>query len=285
MNARTAAAIANFSSPSHSPRMLFRRLPLLFAFFAAGSAAASTSNWMENAGGAVRLVTSGLADESGRLRGALEIRLEPGWKTYWRDPGDAGIPPQLTFSELSDITGAELRYPPPERVKDEFSTWAGYTKSIALPVIFDATPGSSGIVEGEVLLGICKTICIPFQASFSFDAGVDYENVEHAITVERAFAALPRTARDGFQVTDASWLEDRILIQAEVPADDAQTALFLVSPEGVRLAAPTLEEVNGSEATFSAEIISASDFSRGIELDYTLTSGGSAVNGTVSISK
>ena len=72
------------------PPSLFLGLSLL-----ACPALASSSDWYEAEGGRVRLVTSGAADENGVIEGALEIDLKPGWKTYWRDPGDAGVPPTL----------------------------------------------------------------------------------------------------------------------------------------------------------------------------------------------
>ena len=43
--------------------------------------------------------------------GVLDIDLKPGWKTYWRDPGDAGVPPQLDVSASTNVAGAELRFP------------------------------------------------------------------------------------------------------------------------------------------------------------------------------
>lgn len=80
---------------------MIRGLTLFFiSLFLALEAQAASSDWHETQGGAVRLVTSGISNDQGYLRGALQIRLEPGWKTYWRDPGKTGIPPQLELSEI-----------------------------------------------------------------------------------------------------------------------------------------------------------------------------------------
>ena len=75
----------------------------LTPFLGVVPAFASATDWLEVNGGRVRLVTSGLPDSSGLLNGALEIDLEPGWKTYWRDPGDAGVPPQIDIARSSNI--------------------------------------------------------------------------------------------------------------------------------------------------------------------------------------
>src|SRR5688500_18454149 len=62
---------------------------ILAALLAGGQAHASSSEWFEMEGARIRLVTASKPDADGRLRGILDIELKPGWKTYWRDPGDA----------------------------------------------------------------------------------------------------------------------------------------------------------------------------------------------------
>ncbi|WP_159590639.1 protein-disulfide reductase DsbD domain-containing protein [Chelativorans xinjiangense] len=252
----------------------------VFALTLATSAAASSSQWFESDGGTVRVVTSGLADEQGRLRGALEIKLEPGWKTYWRDPGEAGVPPQIELSASSDIRRAEILFPPPKRITDPYATWAGYPQSVALPVVFGpATPGGAGIIEGSMFLGICETICIPFQASFSFDAGADPDNAADGMVVTAAFAALPDDAGPGFELTGVLRQGSRLLLDADLPPEAGEPVLFLAAPEGVRLATPALEERENGSAAFVAEILDAPD--EAAELHYTLVLGGKAVSGTV----
>ncbi len=63
----------------------------------------------------------------------LEIDLKPGWKTYWRDPGDAGVPPTLDASASSNIASAELSFPAPQRFDDGFAIWAGYKEPVGIP--------------------------------------------------------------------------------------------------------------------------------------------------------
>jgi DsbC/DsbD-like thiol-disulfide interchange protein len=75
-------------------------------------ALASSTDWFETQGGRIRLVTAGTPDAQGRIKGVLDIALDPGWKTYWRDPGDAGVPPQLDVSGSTNIAEAKLSFPP-----------------------------------------------------------------------------------------------------------------------------------------------------------------------------
>ena len=66
-------------------------------------AGASSSDVFRTDGGSLRLVTTGLAGPDGIVRGALEIALEPGWKTYWREPGSSGVPPQIDVSRSLNV--------------------------------------------------------------------------------------------------------------------------------------------------------------------------------------
>ena len=80
-------------------------------------ASASSSDWFETEGGRVRLVTTGQPDGDGNLTGILDIELKPGWKTYWRDPGDAGVPPTIDVAASPGVTGAEFSFPAPDEGK------------------------------------------------------------------------------------------------------------------------------------------------------------------------
>ena len=72
---------------------------------------ASSSDWFETEGARDPAGHHGQADAEGRLNGMLDIELKPGWKTYWRDPGDAGVPPTIDVSASQNIVGARVRFP------------------------------------------------------------------------------------------------------------------------------------------------------------------------------
>ena len=85
-------------------------LALLLAAFPS-PALASSSDWFETEGGASGWSPRVTPDETGVLRALLEIDLKPGWKTYWRDPGDAGVPPTIDVSASTQHRSAEIRLP------------------------------------------------------------------------------------------------------------------------------------------------------------------------------
>lgn len=258
------------------PCSMIRKLPLIFLCLAiAFPASAASSAWYETPGGAVRLVTSGISDAQGKLAGALQIRLEPGWKTYWRDPGKTGIPPQIDIDQ-KDFTGVEVLFPVPQRFSDPYGDWAGYAKSITLPVIFHTrTPETSPLIDAQVFLGICQTVCIPVQATFTFDASAGADNPMDSWTIQSALTDLPLKAQENFRLSQVELADGQLKLHAILPEPNVPSALFLSATEGGQLGLPQLV---GENTLFEAHIITPPK--AGADIHYTLVQGDSAVSGT-----
>ena len=97
-----------------------------------GALAEETSGWSSAHGGAMRLIP-GAAMPGGRGAG-VEIRLDPGWKTYWRDPGDAGVPPVFDWSRSDNLAKVTLSWPAPTRFDDEAGSSIGYKHDVVFPL-------------------------------------------------------------------------------------------------------------------------------------------------------
>ncbi|WP_276330973.1 protein-disulfide reductase DsbD domain-containing protein, partial [Brucella melitensis] len=82
-------------------------------------------------------------------RGALQIELRPGWKTYWRKPGDAGVPPQIS---IEGAAKAQMACPAPVRFAGDEEGGIGYNKRVALPGTFHIEPGGK-LLKGHAFLG------------------------------------------------------------------------------------------------------------------------------------
>lgn len=264
---------------------IMRHALLIVAFVATAfpaSALAASSAWLETDGGRVRLLTSGTPDEQGVVRGALQIDLKPGWKTYWRDPGGSGVPPTLDVSGSRDIASAELSFPPPQRFKDEYSNWAGYKHSVALPVKF-VTRGSSQAtrIEARVFLGVCETICIPIQGQLVVEAGEAADDPKDAAIVQAALAALPSAARPDFAASTLTSEPGKLLIEAKLPAGTNQVDLFVASEDGYKFGAPERLLKDGS-ILFSVPILEQPGVapSKGA-INYTLVTDAGSVGGTL----
>ncbi len=219
-------------------------------------ASAASSDWARSQGGDVRIVAvPPLAD--GTIPAVLDIRLKPGWKTYWREPGASGIPPQVTVDPATGITFAGLRFPVPKTFDDGIVRYTGYDRSVALPMLLrQAEPGSAADLRASVFLGICKDICIPVQAdlTLSLPVGTAANPLEQA-RIDDAIAALPGAPAADLKVTatrvDAA--AKKLEIAFVAPGGKAADAeIFLAGPAGFSFSKPTIHR--SADGTFVADI-------------------------------
>jgi DsbC/DsbD-like thiol-disulfide interchange protein len=220
-------------------------------------ASAFQSAWVEGEGGAMRVVVTE-GNETLPARGVLEIKLEPGWKTYWRNPGDGGIAPSLSSNGMP----FELLFPAPERIAEGNQTMIGYHGSVSLPFIVPAQQDMA-IDSLTAFIGVCSDICVPFEAGFE----IKPDN-EDAAFVEEAFAALPRMAAPGQGIVTASRTDDALMVTTESAAKD----LFLAPEKGVYLGVPEV-----SASGFAIKI--RKETAAGVTVHYTLTGVDGAISG------
>lgn len=227
-------------------------------------------------------MTSGAAGNDGILQGALEIDLEPGWKTYWRDPGAAGVPPELDISASVNIASAELLFPAPQRFDDGGTKWAGYRHSVVFPVRFAVKdPAQPVLIEAGVFLGICKTICIPVQGVLSVDP--TRNPGAGAGVVQGAFAALPPAADQDFGVSGYRLEQGRLIVETALPDDAGMADLFVAGAHGVMFGNTGSQQENG-RTVFSTPILAQPEtIPAATIIHYTLVTDRGAVNGTLQI--
>lgn len=107
-------------------------------------------------------IVPGWRDDEGRHVAGLSISLAPGWKTYWRAPGDGGIPPLFNWSGSSNVTDVEVRYPVPEVFYVNGMRTIGYRDHVLFPLVIDPKDSAGDIrLSGQVEIGVCEDICIP----------------------------------------------------------------------------------------------------------------------------
>lgn len=100
---------------------------------------------------------------------ALQLTLPKGWKTYWRAPGDGGIPPMIDWSASRNLASLEPQWPTPHVFEQNGMRSVGYPETLLLPLLLGAKETGAPIrLRGRMLVGICKDICVP--AELSFDA-------------------------------------------------------------------------------------------------------------------
>ncbi len=92
-----------------------------------------------------------------------------GWKTYWRNPGDAGgVPPYFDWAGSENLAGAKVLFPAPSRLKDASGDSVGYKKVVVLPVEVTAKdPAKPVTFKLAMEFGVCREICVPAEAKLS----------------------------------------------------------------------------------------------------------------------
>ncbi|MGH7155149.1 MAG: protein-disulfide reductase DsbD domain-containing protein, partial [Acetobacteraceae bacterium] len=144
-------------------------LPVLLALgIPSGPSRAAATDWVGNAHAAARLITAVEATGSStRLDAGLQIRLAPGWHTYWRTPGDAGVPPTIDWEGSRNIAAATIAWPAPRRLPAIGGLETqGYEDGVVLPIAVTLSrTGEAVSLHAEVDYAACSQVCIPYHAS------------------------------------------------------------------------------------------------------------------------
>ncbi|MDX1781373.1 MAG: protein-disulfide reductase DsbD family protein [Thalassovita sp.] len=125
----------------------------------------------------------------------LHIKLAPGWKTYWRAPGDAGIPPEISLEGSRNLQTVSPEWPIPQVFSNNGMRSVGYHDEVVVPVIL--TPQQKGApisLSGQLQIGICKDICMP--AAFEFDTPLPTGSGTTDPRLRAALADQPRSGSE-----------------------------------------------------------------------------------------
>lgn len=170
----------------------------------------AVSEWAEEQQSAVRLIAArdGLGAD-GRVLAGLQFRMQPGWKVYWRSPGDAGFPPQPDFTGTQNADIGPLRWPVPTRFSVLGLETLGYEGGVVLPFTIDAPDRTRA---AEISLSVryltCKEICIPYDAALTMTlpAG-DGAPTLLAHTIDQFEARVPQGSEAARLAVTEAWTE------------------------------------------------------------------------------
>lgn len=218
------------------PRLPTLLAETLAAILCIGTAAsAATSDWVDNQGGRMRLVALA-PDAKGNIRAALQIEPQPGWITYWREPGQSGIPPQVTLAPNSGIKLEKTGYPIPKRITVGAIQEIGYDAPVTLPLDFTIEGKTPAKLELTAFIGLCKEICIPFQAEYSLALPRSEQPTAHELALlDAAKASLPQAPSSDFALESHSLSADAKNLSLHLTLPDAtgeNPAIYVTGPTG-----------------------------------------------------
>lgn len=233
------------------PRALHLTLITIFALVAAassgiGAATAAVSPWVPGQKAKARLLAGTPPSGSGPIA-FVEIALEPGWKTYWRTPGDAGgLPPTFDWSKSTNLAQAKVAFPAPQRFTDKSGNTIGYTDGVLLPVFLTPKDPSLPIsLVAGIHYGICKDICIPVEAELTLEIPAKTADALPFVA-QQALAQLPK-AQDALEAGDpvvvraeavTTGAAPKITVEARFPGGSTGADAFLEAPNGLYLPLP-----------------------------------------------
>jgi DsbC/DsbD-like thiol-disulfide interchange protein len=260
-------------------------------FLAAASAApvhAATGDWAAGAKARIRVIAAGVG-ASGKLDGAIEIELPAGWKTYWRNPGSAGIAPEFDFAASQNLGAAEIAFPLPQRSDDGFSVTNIYTDGVVLPFsapVPDA--GKATDIAVKVTLGVCDEICVPDAVTASVTVPAGEQDAAVAKRIAAVRAKLPGPAEPGVFAVDSvkrnGGTDGRPVfrIAATLPPG-IDPLIFVEGPADWAPYAPTLVSREGTHAEFDVKFsrLGAKTPIAGASIRLTIAAGSRAIDQTV----
>lgn len=209
---------------------------------------AAMSPWSKADHSSLRLI-AGATSPSGKQRVGVEIVMAPGYKTYWRSPGDYGAPPQFDWSGSVNVGGLDVRWPAPERFADGAGHSIGYVGDVVIPVSVQPTDPTKPVTVVLALdYAICDKICIPVkgEARLWLEPGVTavtsprLEMFEARVPVP----VKPGAHRDGLGVNDGridmAIPEPGLRFNLHVPPGGRVDDIFVEGPGQWSFAKPVL---------------------------------------------
>ena len=236
------------------------------AAFAQSPAQSPTqSPWVEGFNNKVRLIAGRTGGEKPSIVAGIELQMPKDWKTYWRNPGEAGgIPPEFDFSGSENLASATVLYPAPLRLVDpKAGSNIGYKDHVIFPVRVTPKDKTKPVsLKLKATYGVCKDICVPAEASLGIDIAAD---VAPSPLLAGVLAMVPTSAPDPAKDPSLQrWRIDeaggkpKLVLEIMDPGGDGADA-FLFSPDGLYM--PMTKQISGGkgEAVFEVDLTDGVD--------------------------
>lgn len=229
----------------------FLKLMISISFvLLAGQSFAASGPWQGSDIFQARLVTAtDHVSAEKTLSAGLEVKLQEGWKIYWRSPGDAGLPPELDFSSSKEVADHHIDFPAPYRFSVLGFDSYGYKDHVILPVTITLNDISRNIVLAAVFTGlVCDDVCIPVDEtltiSLPYKKNTAFIPSQEAREIARFASRVPRASTSaGVSLADLNVTGDKLHIRFQnnnEPAIFRGGDVFIEGPTGYSFAKPEI---------------------------------------------
>lgn len=206
-------------------------------------------------------IRPGWRTAQGSHMAALHLRLAEGWKTYWRAPGDAGIPPRFNWQGTDNIATVTMHWPRPVVFRQLGARSIGYSGELVLPLEFTLRdPDAPARVSATVEIGVCEQVCIP--VSLGIESELPRGGARDAVIVE-ALERRPESGRDaGLRTVECAVepVSDGLQVTASIDGPALgrdEVAIFELADRSVWISEASSRR-EGRRLTTSAEMVAKS---------------------------
>jgi DsbC/DsbD-like thiol-disulfide interchange protein len=220
----------------------------------------------------VSLVSGGTVD--GLWQAGIVIEMEPGWKTYWRIPGDAGIPPQFDWTGSENIDSVDVQLPIPTRFHDASGDGIGYHDKVLFPLLIKPKISSQkSLAKLDIFFAVCNSVCIPAKARLNLLLEVSNSNTLLETWQKRVpvIGSIVSSAR-----TENHEAKPMLALKLSQPVDD----IFVEANSQIYFGKPRFDIVAG-EAWLPLTNINNVTSLKNMPLKLTLTNGNMGIEQTV----
>ncbi|MDB5503654.1 MAG: cytochrome biosis protein [Tardiphaga sp.] len=167
------------------------------------------------------------------MLGGIAFQLQPGWHTYWRNPGDSGVPPRFDFSKSDNVEAVTVLWPAPKKFEDGAGGQSlGYVKHVVMPLrVVAKDAGKPVTLRAAISYAVCEKLCIPVeaQAELAFTSVASTEDA--ALTAALDTVPKPATLGDPNPLTIRDVKRDgkNVLVDVVAP-DGGDPSLFVEGP-------------------------------------------------------
>jgi DsbC/DsbD-like thiol-disulfide interchange protein len=218
---------------------MFRAATLVVVTLASAPALAAATDWQELAPGArVRLISADTLTNGTALAG-IELQLPPSANTYWRIPGESGIPTNVDLSASAGVSATDLVWPYPSVEESGGYRDFVYRGDLVLPIRLKA--GQGAVLDASLTLGVCSDICVPAKAHLSLALDFAKPDTAQSIRLDQALADAPAAwDQSGAPFGDVSvaWDDQGLELVAPDPSIDPQSLIADIGDPAVVFAAP-----------------------------------------------
>ncbi len=246
--------------------------------------AADASPWSQDIRSGVRLIAGANKNGEAHLRAGIEIKLLPGWKTYWRYPGDSGVPPRFDFSGSENLKVAKVFYPAPHLFTDQTGQSLGYKDGVIFPLqISPKEPGKPVTLRLKLDYAVCEKLCIPAEAHAELTVDIGGSSAEAALAAGEARVPKPLSAADAGLTVRRVNNGPKPLVFVELAAPDGKPVDVFVEGPTPEWALPIPKPAPGAPAGrrhfgFELDGLPPGVDPKGrFELTFTVVEGGRAI--------